>query len=108
MNIYQNCFINTQRELLVDPLFQMKYKVEARSYLLLRKSERGDSGLITESSNLSKIATLLDDQARKAWQLIQKDVHLIKNNVDYEKIRIEYKEHKDSVNNTIAQVKEYL
>ena len=108
MNIYQNCFINTQRELCVDPLFQMKYKLESRSYLLLRRSEKSNSSLISESYNLTQISKLLDSKAREVIAAIQKDVIGISNNNDYERYRIAYKETKDVVNSILAQVKEYL
>jgi hypothetical protein len=104
----QNCFINIQRELLVDPLFQSKYQMEQRSYLLLRKAEKGSPTLISDSRTAKSIAEALDQQAREIWKAILSDSKHITDWKTYEQIRKEYKEYHDNVAHTLAQVKEYL
>ena len=103
----QNCFINMQREL-VDKLFQSKYQLEQRSYLLLRRAEKGSPTLISESTTAKSIAEALDTQAREIWRAILSDVKHITDWGSYEGLRREYKEYHDNVNYTLAQVKEYL
>ena len=104
----QNCFINIQRELLVDPLFQSKYQMEQRSYLLLRRAEKGSPTLISESVTAKSIADALDQQAREIWRAMLQDVKHITDWTSYEEIRKEYKDYADNVAHTLAQVKEYL
>lgn len=108
MNTAQHTFLNFQRVELVDKLFAAKYQLEQRSYLLLRRAEKGSSTLISESVTAKSIAEALDTQAREIWRAMLSDVKHITDWSTYEQIRKEYKEYHDNVEHTLAQVKEYL
>lgn len=104
----QHCFLNMQREMLVDPLFHAKYQLEQRSYLLLRKAEKGSPTYISDSATAKSIADALDTQAREIWRAMLQDVKHVTDWTTYENLRKEYKEYADNVAYTLAQVKEYL
>jgi hypothetical protein len=108
MNSPQHCFLNMQRSILVDPLFQAKYQLEQRSYLLLRKAEKGSPTFISDSATAKSIADALDQQAREIWRAMLQDVKHVTDWTTYEQIRKEYKDYADNVAHTLAQVKEYL
>jgi pyoverdine/dityrosine biosynthesis protein Dit1 len=108
MNSPQHCFLNMQRSILVDPLFEARNQLEQRSYLLLRRAEKGSPTQISESVTAKSIADALDQQAREIWRAMLQDVKHVTDWTSYEEIRKEYKDYADNVAHTLAQVKEYL